>query len=407
MKMKDVLAKTGLTDRAVRLYIAQELVFPSGTENYSGRRSFDFSERDVQRLRQIALLRSADFSIADIRRMFSDTSSVVPVLRAQIERSEASVRRKHDVLQALRSLPQTDDLTVEDVCAHLRFAAVEQDVPERDLRAKSFVLRERRSYRRFGAGLLLAVLAALILIPVFWRVQYRYWSASDGWVTGVWLLYHGWLWVAGVGAALLRLNRRKGRISERKTKLSGILVLLCLSTAWVVLLITVASYGFLAPFFFSQTDDPNDYGVLDRAVERHYLAYTLPDGLFDAVFPDCIPDAARLPESAFPQEFPASVRYHYDYIDCFDAQIDVAAQWTLPEAEYHAAKADAPSAPVQTAVRGSWTCLYYADTEQTTDHDCTYLIFAYNDETHTVRYLFFYTERADLCAPYFSQMDWS
>ena len=405
MKMKEVLSQTGLTDRAVRLYVAQELVFPSGTVNYNGRRCLDFSEQDVRRLCHIAQLRRADFSIAEIRQMLSDASSIPSVLRAYIEREETDVRHKSEILQTLRTLPQTGGLTVEDVCAHLADAS-ECPVPETDLCANRFALLERRSYRRFGTGLLLAAFAALLLIPLFWHIRYRYLAASDGYITGVLLLYHGWVRLAVIGAVLVILNLRRSKQTKRKTKASEFLVLFCVSTAWLTLLVTFVSYELFAPFFYSQTDDPHDYCFLDRAVVRHYMPNTLPDGLFGAVFPDRIPDEAHLPEAAFPQAYPASTRYHYYYLDCWDAQIDIAAQWTLPENAYQTAKSDVTAVPVQTVQNGNWTCLYFADREQTAEDGYTFLIFAYNDTTHTVRYLFSYAERADACEPYYLQLDW-
>ena len=63
MKIKHVMEKTGLTDRAIRLYIENELVKPEYDESYNGRKSIDFSENDVEQLKNIALLRKADFSI--------------------------------------------------------------------------------------------------------------------------------------------------------------------------------------------------------------------------------------------------------------------------------------------------------------------------------------------------------
>lgn len=63
MKIKHVMEKTGLTDRAIRLYIENDLVKPECDENYNGRKSIDFSENDVEQLKNIALLRKADFSI--------------------------------------------------------------------------------------------------------------------------------------------------------------------------------------------------------------------------------------------------------------------------------------------------------------------------------------------------------
>ena len=67
MKIKEVIEKTKLTDRAIRWYIDNGLVSPGIEENYSGRKNIDFTESDVERLSQIALLRKAGFSISDIK----------------------------------------------------------------------------------------------------------------------------------------------------------------------------------------------------------------------------------------------------------------------------------------------------------------------------------------------------
>ena len=50
MKIGEVLEKTGLTDRAVRLYIEHGLISPTIEKGYSGRKSYVFSEEDVQKL---------------------------------------------------------------------------------------------------------------------------------------------------------------------------------------------------------------------------------------------------------------------------------------------------------------------------------------------------------------------
>ncbi len=63
MRMKDVLARTGLTDRAVRLYIENGLLSPRQESNYAGRKSIDFSEEDVETLEVIATLRKSGFSL--------------------------------------------------------------------------------------------------------------------------------------------------------------------------------------------------------------------------------------------------------------------------------------------------------------------------------------------------------
>ena len=64
MKIKEICEKTGLTDRTVRYYIEEGLVSPFYTENYLGRKSFDFSDADLERLKAIALERGGEIAAA-------------------------------------------------------------------------------------------------------------------------------------------------------------------------------------------------------------------------------------------------------------------------------------------------------------------------------------------------------
>ena len=81
MKMKELSALTGISDRTIRYYIDDGLFIPERyTENYEGRKSYNFSENDVKRLKQIALLRKYGFSINEIKELTkgaSDLKSIV------------------------------------------------------------------------------------------------------------------------------------------------------------------------------------------------------------------------------------------------------------------------------------------------------------------------------------------
>ena len=76
MKIKEVIEKTGLTDRAIRLYIDEGLTAPSIEESYSGRKKIEVSESDVERLKNVAILRKAGFSISDIKSIADDSENV-------------------------------------------------------------------------------------------------------------------------------------------------------------------------------------------------------------------------------------------------------------------------------------------------------------------------------------------
>lgn len=68
--------KTGLTDKAIRFYIRSGLVFPQYNENYTGRKSFNFSEEDITRLNQIATLRRYNFPIENIKEILEDETKI-------------------------------------------------------------------------------------------------------------------------------------------------------------------------------------------------------------------------------------------------------------------------------------------------------------------------------------------
>ena len=74
MKIKEVMEQTGLTDRAIRLYISNGLVTPENQKNYTGRNNYNFTDDDVTMLKRIALLRKADFSIQEIKSLHEISS---------------------------------------------------------------------------------------------------------------------------------------------------------------------------------------------------------------------------------------------------------------------------------------------------------------------------------------------
>ena len=86
MKIKTVCEKTGLTDRTVRYYIEEGLINPQFTENYLGRKAFDFTDENISELNDIAILRSFDFSIEEIRGILKDPTSSPAIIKDAKER---------------------------------------------------------------------------------------------------------------------------------------------------------------------------------------------------------------------------------------------------------------------------------------------------------------------------------
>ena len=77
--MKDVCRMTGLTEKAIRLYMEQKLVEPRMEEGVH-RKAYYFNDTDIERLKDIAALRSAGFALADIKMMLDDPANACCLL---------------------------------------------------------------------------------------------------------------------------------------------------------------------------------------------------------------------------------------------------------------------------------------------------------------------------------------
>ena len=108
MKIKEVIEQTGLTDRAIRLYISNGLIAPATQHSYTGRNSYDFTEEDVAILQQIALLRKAEFSLEQIKILQQGGEGARTVFLQYLQDKQASVIQGQKILSALG--PHTTNL---------------------------------------------------------------------------------------------------------------------------------------------------------------------------------------------------------------------------------------------------------------------------------------------------------
>ncbi len=119
MKIKAVCEKTGLTDRTIRYYIEEGLITPSFTENYLGRKSFDFSDDDIAELCDIAVLRNFDFSIEEIRQLLCAPENSIAIIKAVKERIGEEILVNQKKLSALSLLNEHTVYTVSELAKEL------------------------------------------------------------------------------------------------------------------------------------------------------------------------------------------------------------------------------------------------------------------------------------------------
>lgn len=105
MKMKEVCAQTGLTERAVRFYLEKGLLSPQSYRK-NGRTYFEFTDADISSLRQIAALRRYGFTVEEIGTMAEHGEQTEMLLKARIQALEAESADAAKRAELLRRLPQ-------------------------------------------------------------------------------------------------------------------------------------------------------------------------------------------------------------------------------------------------------------------------------------------------------------
>ncbi len=132
MKMKEVCERTGLTDRAVRLYIESGLIYPEKKSNYTGRSSIFFDEKDIAALETVATLRRAGFSISDIKNMLESPSLIPTIIADHKKELLKEISEKQAVIAALDGIEEktiNDPLTLACI---LRTSASKVNIPKED-----------------------------------------------------------------------------------------------------------------------------------------------------------------------------------------------------------------------------------------------------------------------------------
>lgn len=411
MKMKEVLERTGLTDRAVRLYIANELVAPECTRGYTGRNNYEFSEGDIEALQKIALLRKADFSIEQIKSLQSGGEEARKALSEYLEDKREEFHRDGLILEALAGLPGEEIPNLDELCRRLAEGFREKQVPQSDLKP---TWKERLENIFF---LTVSGIGTVFFLMVNWGIKLvleeRFPFPKLAIYPGIGMTWIAHLVVFLPGVMLLRvfLMYCKRRLAEKKRKRRLVI-------AWVLLVLsflltlgpgTIAIYMVnFAPVIYSETSDPENYLVVGTDLQNG-VDYRL------LMFPQYIPEEAYDNGGNLRSEsqYLETTRYYYRYADFVDEDFDIFAQWVLPEdkfaKEVQRIRKNLSDRTVYERQWGDWVCLSLteADFEEVTNNYLHYF-FAYNEDTNMVRYVYSYCQDGggEMASPYFLTLDW-
>lgn len=155
IRIKTVCQQTGLSEKAIRLYIKEGLINPQ-TEEGIYRNSYYFSEEDIKQLEDIAILRNAGFGISDIRQMQQHPEMLPSMIEEKQNLLSAEIYEKKRLQNALYRLSETERGTTENLAKGLKQTVTHTDSP-------APVLSARLKYITFAIILLVLLLFTLYI----------------------------------------------------------------------------------------------------------------------------------------------------------------------------------------------------------------------------------------------------
>lgn len=130
MKMKEVCDRTGLTERAVRFYVAKGLVSPELIVRRD-REYREYSREDVQALRDISDLRKLSFSIEEIGAMQKEPQRIREILGARRALLTREIGEKEKILASLNHMNGDGVENVHQLAE--QFRSVSASLPNPDI----------------------------------------------------------------------------------------------------------------------------------------------------------------------------------------------------------------------------------------------------------------------------------
>lgn len=396
MKIKTVCELTELTDRAIRYYIEEQLISPAYTENYLGRKSFDFSKSDIQQLQDIAVLRKFGFSIAEIKEMLLEPAQIIPIVKALQQRKQIVIDEESMLLQTLLQLDENHSYTIAELAAQLSAPVVNEPLPSEDssLDIGKMILNFFKSLLLCivtWLPVILSILAAIISIhsdayPVF---------NPKAFIIVLFALSPTYLMVL--------LPKDKVRFPWL-TIARRVLVILC------ILSIPISFISSIGISSRSETSDIRNYRRFDTdclanrssffqdlfPIWPHYFVNEKqPDGSWETVYLDA--------------------HYHYRNLPAMDYTYDIYAEWPLEKEEFDRevsrvqALYESQEGDYVTIQKGNYTCFFLYDGnppfEEVTD-SYTYFIFAFDERNLTVRYIMCDSLENGADQPFYLSLDW-
>ena len=396
MKIKTVSEITGLTARAIRVYIDEQLIAPRFTENYLGRRAFDFSEEDVSALQNIATLRKYGFSIDEIRNILLDAQNSIAIIENVKQRTKTQMEEYSERLSVLSRVEENKAYSIAELSAVLSQVDTKLEIP---------IEHPNLNVIKIVKSIAVFVIVWLPFVLVF-----------GGFVHDMTFYAYPKINTKNILLTLLTLVPSISIliVNQIKPNMKRVMrrIILCLCIA-------AMPFSFVMPYGIATYSETTDF--------RHYRDFD-PGCLAtrNVVFCDVFPAWPRYFDNVENEngEFEAvylNSKYYYRFIQGFDYTYDIYAEWPLEEGDFfeevQRVKGIYEKAVLEKTYgykfvemeKGAFSCLILYDGHepfQNEPNSYQYLIFAYDEDTNRVRYIYCDSLENGVDQPYYLELDW-
>ena len=132
MKIRKVCEKTSLSERTIRFYIEKGLISPSSYE-LNDRTYYDYEDKDLREIEQIATLRKIGFSISSLLAMKNDPQQIDDTVEMHRNAMEENAKQQADALNALRKTVEKRYSSLEELTETLTKDASGMELPKFDV----------------------------------------------------------------------------------------------------------------------------------------------------------------------------------------------------------------------------------------------------------------------------------
>lgn len=135
MKLKEVCKETGLSRKTIRLYEEKGLLIPH-MEHRNGRDYREYNDEDIRKLKIIAMLRRAWFTMDEIKQMIDDPDSIQAIFPRYIEWLEGQMKEVAGLLSLAKTVNLKNINNVEQLSDVMSSAASKMPLPPYDITPK-------------------------------------------------------------------------------------------------------------------------------------------------------------------------------------------------------------------------------------------------------------------------------